>query len=74
MRTNTRTDMLQLGRVMRSMRTAAGLTQREMGRRIGIAQSSLSSYEHGKYVPWDVRHDFAREIAREAPSRRAATS
>lgn len=72
MSTTTRADTLRLGRFMHGARIICGLSQRETARRLGIAQSSLSAYEHGRCVPWDVRHDFADMIATEALRRRAA--
>lgn len=36
---------------LRTVRTAAGLTQTELARRIGVNQSSIADWERGKCYP-----------------------
>jgi transcriptional regulator with XRE-family HTH domain len=40
-----------LGAVLRRARLEAGRTQRQVGDRIGVAQSDVSDYERGRYLP-----------------------
>lgn len=38
----------QVGKLIRETRKAKGLTQKELGERIGVAESTLSRFENGE--------------------------
>jgi transcriptional regulator with XRE-family HTH domain len=44
-------DLVQLGQTLRDLRRAAGLTQPELGARLGISAVAVSQVEHGKTAP-----------------------
>ncbi len=78
---DTGTDLLTIGRRLRHLRRAKGLTLDEMGSRTGISGSAISLIENGKREPKlslltslaaALDTDLADVLARKAPTRRAA--
>lgn len=53
---------------IRLARRRAGLTQRQLAERTGIAQPNLSAYESGRLVPSPVTLDRIRDATRVRPS------
>lgn len=48
---------------VREFRLCAGLSQRELGHRIGVGRSTISEIENGKYVPsLNVAYAIAYEL------------
>lgn len=48
---------------VREFRSIAGLSQKELGNRIGIGRSTISEIENGKYVPaLNVAYAIAYEL------------
>src|SRR6195952_4424578 len=75
------TDLLTIGRRLRHLRRARGLTLHDMGRLTGVSGSAISLIENGKREPKlslltslaaALDTDLADVLARKAPSRRAA--
>ncbi len=48
---------------LEAWRKAAGLTQRELGERLGVTQQTVSDWESGDITPaWERASDFDREL------------
>lgn len=64
-----RPDVVAMGRRLKDLREAAGLSQLEFGRKLGCTQGTISSWELGK-IPVNVERiaavepDLAEEIRR----------
>jgi hypothetical protein len=54
------------GQMLRLLRRQIGLTQVELGRRLGVAAGQISNWETGKYEP-QVEYRGDRPGARHAP-------
>ena len=54
---------MTIGERIRSARKAAGMSQEELGRRLGIGKSSVSEWESGKRpLPMDVMEQISEEL------------
>lgn len=49
-----------LGELIKTMRTAEGLTQSELAMEVYSDARTISNYERGKRVPWDRFLDVAK--------------
>lgn len=50
---------MEIGKKLRAIRLAAGLSELKLARLAGVSQSTLSEVEHGKYPP---RLDFLQRV------------
>ncbi len=44
-------DQIQIGRFLSMLRRQAGLTQEELGERLGVTNKTVSRWENGNYMP-----------------------
>ena len=61
-------DRVELGRELRRLRLALGLTQREVAKRCGASQSHVAAYEAGRRPISPVQERRIREALRPRPA------